>query len=417
MSRPVQRVYRLPNDVNLVALPTAWRKIAINHAALRLQLVETDEGWRQIFPHEEPVMKGISIQGASSEHRAAYLQREILSDARIPIDLSHDSPLRAKVFEIDGAYYMSVCVDHLAADEIAFDLIEQALSMAYWEEQSGLSLEMERTTHSDFIQFIDRERSRQVEENYNLDYWLAQLEGAPIGSTEVNDLEWQPAVSVRGLLNKKSLGAIERACRAFGCSPFAAVLAAHVLLITQLKEEDDWVVNVPVSNRAIAADHNTIGNLSMLLHLRLRGLVSQSPDSLRCLVSDRLLEGMKHRLYDYQALSEHVVAQASARGGQLHWRQGCNFIAERASDFSLAPNFLERIDPDSIYPSGVQLTVPQASFTTSFRCHASGAHFNLEWDPQSWPISSEEAPARFLGCLSSVLGGIPITSSKDSSLL
>jgi hypothetical protein len=385
MARPVQRIYRLPSSLDTAAFLAAFRHVVSIHPALRTRLVETDEGWRQCFPAFEAEISGVAVEGRSQEERVAYAWSVFTNDSAPSLDLRSAPPFIARMIRLDGEYYFGLCLDHIAADEIATGILEREISKAYFLECEDQPHPASSATYN-FFAYVAREAQQRIKEAGNLDYWRKQLLGTRLVHHQSQDHRWVPGATHHWKIGGEAFEAMKRACRSFNTSISSAVLAAYVKLLTDVCGTEDLVVNVPVSNRTLAAHYELIANLSMLLHIRFR--LKPTPCDSRFLVQvrDQLLEAMVHRQYDYEALTEIISADAASRGGQIHWVTGCSFIVERNKDSDANCLFNDRLDnqPD------VTFDIPEDAFALTCRQKTSELCLSAEWDGTHWPLTGSE---------------------------
>ncbi|HYW16003.1 MAG TPA: condensation domain-containing protein [Allosphingosinicella sp.] len=374
MAQPVQRIWRLERPFDSKAFLAAVCHVVAAHPALRMRLVRTEAGWAQSFPKAIPEVDALRVTGRTAADRAAYMRFVFAEDAASPFDLTTEPPLRVKVVDVDGEIFVSASLDHIAGDDIAFDLIEREIGLAYRNERAGTpafpsrSDELFRTYLREQVRFRDSESK-------NLEWWREKLAGAPLDRRREDESDWAEGAACSWTIAGETLTAATQACRAARVSMTAACVAAQACLRSELLGTGDVVVNIPVSNRLSAQDHLIIGNLSMLLHVRIR--VPPRPDRLAFVqsVRDGLLEAMAHRNFDYAALSRSVAEEASARGGEFCWRWGFSGITERAAPVPAPGLFAERLDN---CPSPGALSIPTGSCVITMRQRAGEIGFAME---------------------------------------
>ncbi len=390
LARPVQRIYRLSKDFDSSAFLEALQGTVASHPALRLQLVQTNNGWMQCFPDQEVNVSGEEVRGRTPEMRAAYAAMLIAEEAKTTLDLRVEPPVKVKIVKVDGDYLLSLCVDHLAADEIAFDLFEQELLLSYQQLVSGSSVS--KTVSESFYTYLSKEIAQQDTEPANLLYWQQQLKDVPLNKDSHDEISWVPASVFNYQLTGASLQSLLNFCQKHKCSLFNVVIAFQVLLLAEVSGSDDVVLNIPVSNRARANERSIIANLSMLLHVRFSIKTNEPLHQFVLRVRDQVLTAMAHRQYNYSSLSRFMTAEAERKGFNIEWLQGCNFVVDNGP--LTFPNILfeERMDniPGRFYD------VPRSSFTVAARQTKSALNIGIEWDSIVWPVSTEEMEAKFL---------------------
>jgi hypothetical protein len=388
-SRPVQRVYRLSNSIDTAALLEAMEHVIAIHPALRMRLVKKKNGWMQRFPAQDVNITGEEIQGCTPEMRAAYASMLVAEEAKTTLDLTKGPPVKAKIIKIDDDHLLSLCIDHLAADEMAFDIFEHALVSSYQQLMDGQLLPA--VQQNSFFSYLPREIAQQQVEEKNLLYWQQQLKDMHLHGDTTDELKWTPASVFEYDVTGQSLQSLLNFCKAHRCSLFNVMVAAQLLILSQAANVHDIVLNIPVSNRPRAEDRSIIANLSMLLHVRFNVIQGESASTLVVRVRDQLLNAMAHRQYDYPSLSRFVAAEAAQHGTNASWLLGCNYVIEQMQ--AVFPNalFAERLDnlPGRIYD------IPLGSFTVASRQSASNLHVLIDWDANAWPVAVDDMKIKF----------------------
>ncbi len=375
MAQPVQRIWRLAGQFDSKAFLAAVRKVAAAHPALRTRL-ELDQGrWMQCFPDVLPQVEAQRIVGRTAADRAAYMRHVFSEDAARAFDLTAEPPLQLRVVDIDGELFACANLDHIAGDEIAFDLLEREIGLAYARECAGLPEQAPAASNELFYAFLrDQERFR-ASEKANLDWWRDRLAGSALDPKSDDEADWTPGATSSWTIDGDALAAISKACRTARVSVTAACLAAQARLRAEMRGTSDVVLNVPVSNRPAAQDRGLIANLSMLLHVRLRAPAAMDRHAFVQSVRDDLLEAMAHRHFDYGQLSQAVAEDAAARGGRLCWRWGFSAISERWPDPDGSGLFAERLDNKA---SPEAHLIPADSCVISMRQRTTGLAFVMD---------------------------------------
>lgn len=388
-ARPVQRVYRLGNSIDTAALLEAMEYVIALHPPLRMRLVKKKKGWMQRFIEQDVNITGEEIQGRTAEMRAAYASMLIQEEAKTALDLTKEPPVKAKIIKIDNDHLLSLCIDHLAADEMAFDLFEHALVSAYKQAVDGQLFAAEQ--QNSFFSYLSREIAQQEVEEKNLLYWQQQLKDVHFYGDATDELKWTPASVFEYDVASQSLQSLLNFCRAYRCSLFNVMVAAQLLLLSKACNVNDIVLNIPVSNRPRAEDKFIIANLSMLLHVRFNVIQGEPVNGLVVRVRDQLLNAMAHRQYDYASLSRFVAARAQECGINANWLSGCNYVMEQVQLTFPNALFAERLDnlPGWMYD------IPSGSFTVANRQSASKLHVLIDWDANAWPVAVDDMKIKF----------------------
>lgn len=388
----MQRIYRLPETLDTAALLAAFRHVVSTHDALRMRLVCDGGEWRQRFTDSTPTINGINVEGGTPEQRERFAFGALLGESAEALDLERDPPISAAIARVDGRYLFALTVDHLAADDTAFDLIERELERAYRQLRDDAD-PSPTSEQASFRAYLARERERAAQVDA-LPFWLNVLRDAPLAPATMR-MHWVEGRQAAWALNRDDAARLYRACRALACSPFVALLAAQVIVLARLGGDLATVVNLPVSKRVDAVDQQVIGNLSLLTHLPVRLDLDEALGGLLQRLRDLLLAAMKHRYYDYPVLSDWAGRDAHNRGGIAHWMIGCSYLIDRQAE---GPGLLTRVDP----PLLAAPQVPNGSFALSCRQRPDEISLAVVYDPAAWPISDSELPGLFRALLAAL---------------
>lgn len=397
-ARPVQRIHRLRKGTNTVALLAAFRHVVGSHPSLRLRLVKTPHGWRQSFPEWDAEIAGVRIVGKTPAYRAAYAQHLLAEDSATALDLRRQRPFIAKVLDVDGDLYWSLCLDHIAADDLASDVLERSITAAYWRMARDEPV-LPANDAAAFFDCLARETANAAAEATNLAYWREQLRGVPVTPKVDDGRPWTPGAIRRWRVEDVAYATLIAASRRYRCSVFTMVVATQVCLIDEFGTGSDIVLNIPVSNRTRIEDFGVIANLSMLLHVRFNRITRKPVKELIAEVRLAILQAMAHRQFDYSALHDVVSRDASAHGGEVQWRAGCSYIHEREILQCDHPLFEERLDNQR---SGNFDTL-RGAFSLGCRHRGPCLHFEAEWDPAAWAISPDQMENGFLRSLGALM--------------
>lgn len=393
LARPVQRIYRSGRDFNSSAFLEALQTTVASHPALRLRLVRSRQGWRQHFPDIEVVVSGEEITGRTPEMRAAYASMLMAAEAKKTLDLRKEPPVKVKIVKLDEEYLLSICIDHIAADETGFDLFEKELIAAYETIANGRPYAP--TEWDAFPDYLSREAGQQQAEESNGLYWQQLLSTALVNGEKEDRLSWVPASVLHYDLSGKAFQQLLDFCRVSRCSVFHAVVAAQLMLLAGAGDQDPIVLNIPVSNRPRASERSIIANLSMLLHIPFSIIPNEPATQLVTRVRDQVLKAMAHRQYDYPSLSHFVAGESKKKGFHTSWLCGCNFVVDNAP--AVFPNtlFEERMDN----MTGRSYDIPKKSFTLAARQYESSLRFAIDWDAGAWGIPGDAMQERLVTIL------------------
>lgn len=390
LALPTQRLYRLSKDFDPDAFIKAMQHMVACHPALRLQLVKTNNGWKQRFPDHEAKISQVTVRGITRLYRSIYAEMLIAEEAKKAMDLRHESPVKTKIVRVNGEYLLSLCADHIAVDLIAFDLFEKELLNTYVQILNGSP--MSRLPDETFYKYLSNEFVEQRIEQDNLLFWKHHLSGAPIGMDPTFKSSIVPANAFNCQIIGQHLTDLLHFCRKHKVSLLNVIIAIKLLLLADVGKLNDIVLSIPISNRAMAEEGTIIANLVMPVFIRFTVIPGETIAQLLLRIRDQILNAMVHRQYDYPTLSQFIRTEAKRQGVHFNLSKECNLIID--NNPIAFPNrlFEERLDnkPKLSYK------IHKTTFSVMTRQSKSAIYVDIKWDAITWPISSIDMEAKFL---------------------
>ncbi|MGZ2359813.1 amino acid adenylation domain-containing protein [Streptomyces sp. 372A] len=213
-----------------------------------------------------------TADGAGSE------QAERLADtqAETVFDLAAGPLFDCLLVRVDEQrHLLSMTIHHIVSDARSVGLVLRELSALYRAggdpERAGLP-----ELPFQYLDFASWQRNELSGDRLTsrLDYWQAELAGAPAALTLPTARRRRPARGAAGGRVAAELGpvatdALRQLCRAHDVSPFMALLAAYATVLGRWSGQDDLVVGVPVNTRATAGADALVGLFVNTLPLRI----------------------------------------------------------------------------------------------------------------------------------------------------
>lgn len=387
-SRPNQRLYRLVDNFKYSAFVTAMQYTIDSHPGLRIRLFRDKEEWRQFFPEQKANVSGDVLDGSKPEQCLTYGKKVILEEAYRPMDLKYENPVRVKVLNVNGQYWLSICADHMAIDEVAFNLLERELLIAYQNVINDVALA--DLSQDVYVKYLLKEENRKPSEERNLHYWQEQLKEAPM-LIDAAKSGMVPAGYYIYQLKGEQYEHLLEFCKRSKFSLFNVLTAVQLMLMAEKSGNYDLVISFVIANRFTPEEQNLIINLVMLLHVRFVFDPNESLMDFLLRVKETSLTALIHRNYDYASLYRVMAAEAREKGCFPNLGRECNLIVdEEPMQF---PNdlFLERMEEKS---KGNYQTM-KASFSIYAEQTPQKLEVKVTWDCEAWGISNDEMRERF----------------------
>jgi hypothetical protein len=395
-ARPLQRIYRLRKDFNYCTFAEALRRTIAVHPSLRLKLKKKEGCWMQYFPDQSGNISIEKVRGISSSYRSIYAGLLISEERKHTLDLSKEPPVNAKVIRVNGEFVLSLCVDHIAADGLSFNLLEKELLRYYEQIDAGLSTP--RALSAAFLAYLSKEQALQYREHGNLLFWQRQLMDAPSIRGPISDLKSVPAEIFTYHLTGLGFRFFLNFCRCHNCTPLTVVVAANLLLLSEIGNLSDIVLSLPFSNRVDAEEQAIIGNLMVPLHIRFSIIANEPMRDFLIRIKKQVLNAMLHRQCDLPALYHLLKSEAKPRNSQIFLTNACDLMVDNNSLNYPNKLFSERLDNKMVSSSNVY----RRDFGFIGILSTSSINFTLNWDGSYWPIAASEMESKFLATLNKI---------------
>ncbi|HEX7243234.1 MAG TPA: amino acid adenylation domain-containing protein, partial [Longimicrobiaceae bacterium] len=277
---------RLDPGTSVYNVPLAWRlRGALDADALERALAETvrrHEALRTVFAPggEEPVQTvlpegGFALRREDLSAAPAEAAPRVREEAERPFDLSAGPLFRATLFRLAPDEHVLLLVwHHAVSDGWSVDVVRAEAAALY-----GAFLRGEPSPLPPLpVQYADyalwqREHLGDEEVQRQLDWWRAQLDGAPPVLELATDRPRSAAREHRGArvafaAGEGTLAGLAALAREESATSFMTTLAAFQLFLAKQAGMDDVVVGTPIANRPLPELEGLVGFFVNTLALR-----------------------------------------------------------------------------------------------------------------------------------------------------
>ncbi|MFF0836624.1 MULTISPECIES: amino acid adenylation domain-containing protein [unclassified Streptomyces] len=308
---PAATAYNVPlcfrlRGLNTNAFLRAWRAVAERHPVLTTVIGSDADGPHQsVDPAREPDFAEVDLSALSDDEALAAVERE----HKRPFALDGEALVRVRVFTrpADESIVL-VSVHHIVFDGTSARILMRTLFEAYARVLSGAEPDLAAPAAA-FHDFVDRQRATPPARRAELlAHWRQKLAG-PLptlnlptdrphsqvvdrfaGDTYLSDV---PAASASG---------IAESVARWGVTPSALMLSAYAAVLATYSDDREFVVGMPVNERADKALAEAMGLMINMVPVR----VSLDEDELFRQLAGRvqrdLVDGMLHS-YPFAALA------------------------------------------------------------------------------------------------------------------
>lgn len=258
---------RITGQLDLNALNATLNEIIRRHEVLRTTFA-FDDGQPQQVVHPPPRLElpVTDLTQIAAAVRMDHAQRIAEEEARLPFNLEHAPPLRARLLRLDAQEHVLLLTKHhIASDGWSLDVLIREVGSLYPSFSRGDASPLPELP----IQYADyalweRERLQSEELDQHLAYWREQLAGAPPVLELPADRPRPPAQSFRGaqhafVLSPDLTARLRQLSRREGVTLFMTLLAAFNVLLQRYTRREDIVVGSPFAGRGAAETDGLIG--------------------------------------------------------------------------------------------------------------------------------------------------------------
>jgi hypothetical protein len=377
---PLQRIYRLQDSFDYTAFKESVTYLINKHPSLRLRLLKSDVGWGQKFIDQSAVVSMTRVRGITKSYRMVYGILLMSHEVKPALNLEKDSPVRITVFRLKNEFYLSLCIDHIAADEISFGIFERELVDHYIKAAANKLI---ASFPSDSFQnFICNEYEKRSQEQGNLNFWCKEFVGVRPLEIPVSKKPYSIASKYINILKDEDFERLMKLTIKYKYSILTVIVAMHLLIIYESRKINDIVLSIPISNRIKEEHQLTVANIFIPLHIR---FIWKPEDPIT-----KILNGIRTTLFNAIIHSQYnpanlVAFVAQNNSGRVDFSRECNFIAE--DDVLDYPNdlFIERIDEQLKNKE----MLPPGGLNFNARKIRDNILFKLMWDGEFWNIKPE----------------------------
>ena len=267
---------RLTGSMDAATLEKSLRAIVERHGALHTRYLTCDGLPRQTLDHDWRFSLRVTDLGELPQaRREADARRLAVEEARIPFDLRHGIPIRARLVRLaQHDHLLLITIHHIAFDGWSQEILWRELATCYEAFRRSEEPRLPQLPWQ-VLDFADWQSKRQQDASVaqQLAYWRHQLDGAPAVATLPSDYSRPAVQSFKGghqtiLLPEKIVAPLKAMGRDAGATLYMALLAAFNVLLHRYTGQCDIVIGTPYAGRQRKEVVNLIGFFVNTLALR-----------------------------------------------------------------------------------------------------------------------------------------------------
>ncbi len=311
--------FEISGELDRAALGAAVDEVVRRHESLRTVFGLADGEPCQLVQPAAPVpMPLVDLSGLPAGERAERARQLTEADAQAPFDLRNGPLLRTSLLDLgDGEYRWLVNVHHIVADGWSIGILVHEVGELYAAHLSGRPAPLPEPP----VQYPDYalwQRERLSAGNTgDLDYWTAELAGAPTLLALPTDRPRPATQRFRGERLTVTAGAdtlrnLRAVSRDGNATLFMTLMASLSVLLWRYSGCDDVCVGTPFANRNSSEVEDLIGHFINTVVVRTRVAGGQSFAELLSAVRDTVLRAYAHADQPFEQLVEALHPERHA---------------------------------------------------------------------------------------------------------
>jgi len=317
---PTSTAYHVPKHVRIrgkVHVPSfekALDFLSARHFALRTLFIEVAGKPRQVVtPRSNFRLHYEDLSELEQAQQRTVIRQQITESEAVPFNLRQGPLCRVKLFkQSDEEWYFYINMHHIITDGWSNDIFLRDLTEIYRSMVQGSNLNLASIEHQyvDYAEWQEKEM-KTGRWDHEADYWLNVL-AKPLPVLELpTDFPRPSVVTYNGnLLLADVPSELTARLRALtsqeGVSLYMVLMAAYVMLLHELTNQDDVIVGTPIAGRTVASLEPIIGFFVNTLAIRVRMDGVQTLQDLLRVVKEQILGAYQNQSYPFDLLIEKV---------------------------------------------------------------------------------------------------------------
>ncbi|MEH2381700.1 MAG: amino acid adenylation domain-containing protein [Nostoc sp.] len=310
---------RLKGRLNQAALEQSFNKIVLRHEVLRTTFAVIDSQPVQVIhPASTSIISVVDLRNLPDIKRETEVKQLIIEAAQCPFDLGVAPLLRTTLLWLDEEeYILLVVMHHIVTDEWSMGVFIEELSTLYQAFCAGVPSPLPELPiqYADFAVWQRQWLSESVLET-QLNYWLAQLDGAPELLQLPTDRPRPSVQTYQGTTQSLTLNTdltqkLQTLSQESGTTLFMTLLAAFATLLYRYSGQSDILIGSPIANRNPSEIESLIGFFVNTLVLRTRFEDNPSFEKLLTQVRQTTLKAYEYQDVPFEQVVEALQPQRS----------------------------------------------------------------------------------------------------------
>ncbi|WP_338492461.1 amino acid adenylation domain-containing protein [Pseudomonas trivialis] len=292
----------------------AIEQLVALHDGLRTQLISDADGLpRQHFAAALPVEVARYDFSSLPEPQVAA-QALMQAQMARPYGLQGEPLFRFFLVKLDAdRYWLGTQAHHLILDGWGFGQMLHSLAQLYTGIAQG---SQPQPLAPSYIDFIDADQHYRHSPRYTRDrtYWLDKYQTLPEPLLTPRHTAPGPSNTLAQGFAVPLLHRMEELAQRHQASALHVLLAALYVSFTRAHQRDEWVVGLPILNRANARFRATVGMFAQVSAVRFQFSEQLSFGELVRGVRDQLKQDMRHQRFPLSEMNRELGLRRSDRG-------------------------------------------------------------------------------------------------------
>jgi len=306
----VPRAIEIRGRLDVEALRHALSKVVARHEILRTTYASGEQGPVQVIAEARDVeLPVIDLSGTPAAARSGEIERIVLEEARMPLDLARGPLLRARLLRAaDEEHTLVLVTHHIASDGWSKGVLYRELSEAYEAIIEGHIVDPRPLP----IQYADfavwqREAMQGTQLESHLAFWRERL-AQPLPVLELpTDFPRPASQSFEGareilMLPTSLVTQLRELGMDHGATLYMVLLAAYQTVLHRYTGQDDIITGSPTAGRSRPELEELIGYFANILAMRTSFAGDPTFGELLDRISEGAMDAFEHEDVPFEKL-------------------------------------------------------------------------------------------------------------------
>lgn len=303
----INTTLELRGKIDTDALRRSVQGLVDRHEALRT--IFSEDGTSQVV---QPLLK-LDLPIIEKDIEAWRAQ-----ESKTPFDLTTGPLFRAALLRVNGERaLLSLTAHHILCDGFTFGILLEELANAY----NGSVPVAPPLQFRHYLEAVERQLAA-AEMQAHREYWREEC-SIPVPALRLPSDRPYPAIRsyngqrVSTCIDASLADALRAASRRAGCTLYMTLLAGFQIFLHRITGQDEIIVGIPVTGRAVPGSERVAGYCTHLLPVRSYYEADATVSAFLAATRRRVLDALEHQDFPFAELLREIGSQRNLHAAQL----------------------------------------------------------------------------------------------------